>query len=338
MTHRNVSWFSGVNMILVTGGAGYVGSHFLHEYARTGRGQCIVVDNLTEGHNHAIGNHGSKLVQCSIGDQKALDQLFQENDIEAVVHFAANAYVGESQENPFKYLNNNVVQSINLFETMERHGVRKLVFSSTCATYGTPEYVPLDEKHAQHPVNVYGNTKLITEHVLRSLAETKDWSFIALRYFNAAGAAQDGSIGESHDPETHLIPLVLQAGLGKSPHVNVLGDDYETKDGTCIRDYIHVTDLATAHCQALDLLRNKRAAEFINLGTEHGASVKEIIALCGEVTGLNIPVKVAPRRSGDPPVLVANAAKANQILNWRPSHDLRSIVETAWKWEQNRRY
>ena len=204
-------------MILVTGGAGYVGSHFLHHYARSGRGECIVVDNMTKGHNHAVGNHGAKLVQCSIGDQKELDKLFEQNDIEAVVHFAADAYVGESQENPFKYLNNNVVQTISLFEAMERHGVRKLVFSSTCATYGTPEYVPIDEKHAQKPVNVYGNTKLITEQVMQSLAATKGWSFVGLRYFNAAGAAEDGTIGESHDPETHLIPLILQAALGKSP-------------------------------------------------------------------------------------------------------------------------
>jgi UDP-glucose 4-epimerase len=297
----------------------------------------VVVDNLCEGHRQALPPN-CQFVECGVGDQKALDKIFSENKIEAVVHFAANAYVGESQEDPFKYLHNNVVQTINLFEAMERHRVRKLVFSSTCATYGVPDYVPLDEDHPQRPVNVYGNTKVIVEKIMQSLAETKQWSFVALRYFNAAGAADDGSIGESHAIETHLIPLALKAALGTVPHLNVLGDDYPTKDGTCIRDYIHVNDLASAHEQALDLLNSKQTAEYINLGTEKGMSVKEVIDVCAAVTGKEIPVRIAPRRFGDPPVLVANAEKARKCLGWQPKYDLQKIVESAWKWEQNRRY
>jgi len=327
-------------MLLVTGGAGYVGSHFLHEYLRQAHAGCVVLDNLTEGHARALEQPGVQHVEGTIGDQALLDRLFEQHEIDAVVHFAANAYVGESQANPFKYLQNNIVQSINLFEAMDRHGVRRIVFSSTCASYGIPDYVPIDEKHPQRPVNVYGNTKLIVEKILHSLAETRGWSFVALRYFNAAGAADDGTLGESHDPETHLIPLVLKVASGELPHVNINGDDYETPDGTCIRDYIHVTDLARAHCQALDLLRTNPPGtrQCINLGTEHGASVKEVIDVCESVTGKSIASVVGPRRSGDPARLVANAAFAEKVLGWKPQHDLKSILETAWRWEKNRRY
>ncbi|MGH9551206.1 MAG: UDP-glucose 4-epimerase GalE [Terriglobales bacterium] len=325
-------------MLLVTGGAGYVGSHFLHSYRRRGGGEIVVLDNLCEGHEKAIAGDKVHLVQASIGDQAALDKLFQEYKIDTVVHFAACAYVGESQEVPFKYLQNNVCQTINLFEAMERHGVRKVVFSSTCSTYGIPEYVPIDEKHPQRPVNVYGNTKLIVERILHSLAETKKWSYVALRYFNAAGAAEDGTIGESHDPETHLIPLILKAAKGDNQFVSIHGDDYDTRDGTCIRDYIHVTDLGDAHCQAVELLGVERATECINLGTEHGASVKEVINVCSEIAGSEIPVRIGPRRSGDPAVLVADASRAGAVLKWQPKYDLKSIVQTAWNWEQHRRY
>jgi len=315
-------------MLLITGGAGYVGSHFLHEYLRRGNSGCVVLDNLSEGHQEALAQKGTEFVEGQIGDQALLDRLFKQHKIDAVVHFAANAYVGESQEVPFKYLQNNVVQSINLFEAMDRNGVRKIVFSSTCASYGVPEYVPIDEKHPQRPVNVYGNTKLMVEKVLHSLAATRGWSFAALRYFNAAGAADDGTLGESHDPETHLIPLVLKVASGELPHVNIHGDDYETPDGTCIRDYIHVTDLARAHCQALDLLKEKPkgTSERINLGTEHGASVKEVISVCEAVTGKKITVVVGPRRSGDPARLVANAAQAEKVLGWKPQYDLKVIL------------
>jgi len=326
-------------MLLVTGGAGYVGSHFLHQYIRHDQSGCVVIDNLSEGHSQALEQAGVQYVNGDIGDQSALDRLFERHKIDAVVHFAASAYVGESQSLPFKYLQNNIVQSINLFEAMDRHGVRKIVFSSTCATYGIPDYVPIDEQHIQRPVNVYGNTKLIVEKILQSLGETRGWSFIALRYFNAAGAADDGSIGESHDPETHLIPLVLKVASGVLPHVNINGDDYDTADGTCIRDYIHVSDLARAHCQALDLLRSQpNTRQCINLGTEQGASVKEVIAVCEAVTGKKITTVIGPRRSGDPARLVANAAMAEKLLGWKPQHDLKSILETAWQWEQNRRY
>lgn len=325
-------------MILVTGGAGYVGSHFLHEYVRQGRNDIMVLDNMTIGHEKAIPRE-AKLYRANIGDRKALDELFESHPIDAVVHFAANAYVGESQEDPFKYLQNNVVQTINLFESMEQHGVRKIVFSSTCASYGVPQYVPIDENHPQNPVNVYGSTKLMVERILHGLADTKKWSFVALRYFNAAGAALDGTIGESHDPETHLIPLVLKGALHSQAHVTIHGDDYDTRDGTCIRDYIHVTDLADAHIRALKLLQDRQATvECINLGTEHGATVKEVIAVAEEVTGRKVSVQTGPRRSGDPPALVANATKAATVLGWKAKHDLRAIVETAWKWEQDRQY
>lgn len=325
-------------MLLITGGAGYVGSHFIHEQLRRAKQELVVVDNLSEGRREALRHPDTRLVECNVGDGDALDNVFEEYDIDVVVHFAANAYVGESQEKPFKYFQNNVNQSINLFQAMERHGVRKIVFSSTCATYGVPEYLPIDEKHPQHPVNVYGTTKLMVEHVLRSLADTRQWSFVALRYFNAAGAAVDGTIGECHDPETHLIPLVLQAASGKNVDLMVNGDDYDTRDGTCIRDYVHVTDLAAAHCAAVEMLRNERVADYINLGTEHGASIKEVIgASCG-ITGKDIPFKVAPRRPGDPPMLVAKAAKAAKVLGWQAQHDLNSIITTAWNWEKNRAF
>ncbi|HEY9717390.1 MAG TPA: UDP-glucose 4-epimerase GalE [Trichormus sp.] len=327
-------------MLLVTGGAGYVGSHFLHEYLRPGNTECVVLDNLFRGHAESLGAKGATFVEGEIGDQALLDRLFKQYKIEAVVHFAAYAYVGESQEVPFKYLQNNIVQSINLFEAMDRNDVRKIVFSSTCSSYGVPDYVPIDEKHPQRPVNVYGNSKLIVEKVLHSLAQAREWSFMALRYFNAAGAVDDATLGESHDPETHLIPLVLKVASGELPHVKIHGDDYETPDGTCIRDYIHVTDLARAHCQALDLLNVKPAgtSECINLGTEHGASVKEVISVCEAVTGKKIAAVVGPRRSGDPARLVANATQAEKVLGWKPQYDLKGIVETAWRWEQNRRY
>ncbi len=326
-------------MILVTGGAGYVGSHFLNEYLKDNSNEVVVIDNLTRGHKAALPPERSHFFNCSLGDKKAVEEVFSKFDITHVVHFAALAYVAESQEEPFKYFANNVVETLNLFEVMENHGVRKLVFSSTCATYGVPQYVPIDEKHQQKPVNAYGNTKLIVEHILESLAQTKKWSFVALRYFNAAGAAADGSIGECHENETHLIPLVLQTALGKQKSLRINGGDYETADGTCVRDYIHVTDLANAHLQALDLLNKvPGTAECLNLGTEKGASVMEIINLCKEITGREIIVEVAPRRFGDPPTLVADASKAKKLLGWEAKHDLRSIVQTAWHWEQNRRY
>jgi UDP-glucose 4-epimerase len=327
-------------MILITGGAGYVGGQFVRTYlANFPKEQVVVVDNLSEGHDLSLpkGNN-VKFIEENIGNVQAMKLILSENKVEAVVHFAASAYVGESQTNPFKYYENNVISSINLFKAMEESHVRKIVFSSTCATYGNPKYIPLDESHPQEPVNVYGTTKWILEKVLRSLSETADWSYVALRYFNASGADDSGEVGESHDPETHLIPLVLKVAAGKLDHVDLYGNDYDTKDGTCIRDYIHVADLAQAHCAALEALKHGKAALEINLGTSVGASILEVLAMCKEVTGKEIATTFAPRRWGDPPVLVANYSKAAAQLNWQPRHDLRKIVESAWKWEQNRRY
>ncbi len=327
-------------MILITGGAGYVGSHFLNRLLNSDtKYDVIVLDNLSEGHREALSYFGKiKFVAADTGDVQALTNVFENNKIDAVVHFAANAYVGESQYKPFKYFNNNVVNSIRLFECMEEHGVKKIVFSSSCATYGRINYNPVDEMHPQKPVNTYGLTKLIIEQILNSLASTSGWSYVALRYFNAAGADEKGLIGESHEPETHLIPRILQAAIGKIDAVEVHGDDYETEDGSCVRDYVHVFDLADAHLAALDLVINKNVAEAVNLGTAVGASVKEVIEKCQAVTGREIPVKMGPRRFGDPPTLVANFEKAHKLLSWQPRHSLDDIINSAWQWEQNRRY
>lgn len=327
-------------MILVTGGAGYIGSHFVKTYlAQPDATEVVVVDNLSEGHREAIATlEGIHFVQEDIGNVDGMGTVFQRYPIDAVVHFAASCYVGESQTNPTKYFQNNVVKTLHLLKAMDETNVRKLVFSSTCATYGNPVTLPINEQHPQNPINVYGLTKLMIEKALGGYAETIGLSYTALRYFNAAGADDSGLLGEHHDPETHLIPLVLQAALGQRAAIDVYGDDYDTPDGTCIRDYIHVNDLAVAHCQALNRLETQQGGEAINLGTTHGASVKEMIALCREVTGRNIPVNMAPRREGDPPRLVANADKARTLLGWKPDYDLRRIIETAWAWEQNRRY
>lgn len=271
-------------MILVTGGAGYVGSHFLRRLLATDtKYNAIVLDNLSEGHEEALRQLPNLLFVCAgTGDQEALNELFKRHPIDTVVHFAANAYVGESQEKPFKYFKNNVIDSLTLFECMEKHGVRKIVFSSTCATYGIPEYNPIDEGHQQKPVNTYGLTKLMVEQILHSLSQTSGWSYVALRYFNAAGADEDGLIGESHDPEPHLIPRILAAAAHNLPAIEIHGDDYPTKDGTCIRDYIHVFDLADAHIQALKLVQENKASLAINLGTSIGFSVKEVIESVGK--------------------------------------------------------
>lgn len=300
----------------------------------------IAVDNLSEGHVESLpDNSRSQFVEMDLADVALCASIFEKNAIDAVVHFAASAYVGESQENPFKYFENNVVGSLNLFKAMERTKVSRIVFSSSCATYGNPVYQPLDEKHPQVPVSVYGTTKLMIEHALRALNGAKDLSFYSLRYFNASGADESGDIGESHDPETHLIPLALQVALGKRECLQVYGDDYDTPDGTCIRDYVHVNDLADAHIAALDRLADgKNYAVNINLGSSIGASVKEVIEVAQEVTGKTVTVKMSPRRAGDATKLAADFGKAKAELNWEPKYSLRQIVETAWSWEQNRRY
>lgn len=327
-------------MILVTGGAGYIGSHFVRYYTRCRpAGKVIVLDNLVEGHREAIdGLANVQFVQADINDFDTVKKILVEQKVDAVVHFASYCYVGESQENPSKYYQNNLGGSINLFRAMDEASVRKLVFSSSCATYGVPVRLPIDETHPQNPINVYGLTKMLIERILDGYAYTKGWSFTALRYFNAAGADKSALIGESHAPETHIIPLALKTALGTKELLQVYGDDYDTPDGSCIRDYIHVEDLASAHLLALEKLPEQKGGQCINLGTAHGASVKEIVALCEEVTGKKINHAFSPRRSGDPGRLVADASKAASYLGWRPQHDLRSIIETAWQWEQNKKY
>lgn len=327
-------------MILVTGGAGYIGSHFVRYYSRCRPAEkLIVLDNLVEGHLEALdGLANVHFERADINDFENVKKILQKHGVDAVVHFASYCYVGESQENPSKYYQNNLCGSISLFRAMDEVGVKKIVFSSSCATYGVPERVPIDETHPQNPINVYGLTKLLIEKILDGYAYTKNWSYIALRYFNAAGADKSALIGESHAPETHIIPLALKTALGTKEMLQVYGDDYETPDGSCIRDYIHVEDLAAAHLLALEKLSEQQGGQCVNLGTAHGASVKEIVALCEEVTGKKINHTFSPRRSGDPARLVADASKAANYLGWRPQHDLRSIVETAWQWEQNKRY
>jgi UDP-glucose 4-epimerase len=328
-------------MILVTGGAGYIGSHFVYRAisSDTNTG-VLVLDNLSEGHREALKEFERvTLIEGDTGEAGILNDIFNKYDIEAVVHFAAHAYVGESYSHPFKYFKNNVTNSLTLFEQMEHHNVRKIVFSSSCATYGEPLYTPIDEKHPQIPINTYGMTKLMVEQILGRLAETSNWQYACLRYFNAAGAESAVQIGESHDPETHLLPRVLKAAIGELDSIEVLGTDYPTRDGTCIRDYIHVNDLADAHLSALNLLKKQGPiAECINLGTTNGNSVLEIIDKCEKISGRKIKVKKSPRRPGDPPELVANAVKAKEVLDWQTKYTIDDIIESAWNWEQKRRY
>lgn len=327
-------------MILVTGGAGYIGSQFVRYYTQCRPSEKVVVlDNLCEGHLESIeGLSTVHFERADIGDYASVKKILEKHNVEAVVHFASHCYVGESQESPGKYFENNVAGSISLFRAMEACGVNKLVFSSSCATYGMPERLPINEETQQNPINIYGLTKLLIEKILSGYAYTKGWSYTALRYFNAAGADKSGVIGESHDPETHIIPLALKTALGTKDMLQIYGDDYDTPDGSCIRDYVHVEDLAHAHLLALEKLASQQGGQSINLGTAYGASVKEIVDVCEQVTGEKIRHSFSPRRPGDPARLIADASKAAEYLGWKPKHDLRSIVETAWNWEQKKRY
>lgn len=317
--------------ILVTGGAGYIGSHTVKRLLESGH-DVWVYDNLSEGHRASVP--GDRLIVADLADTGALDHAIIVNRVEAVIHFAALCYVGVSVTQPARYYNNNVVNTLNLLEAMRRNGVKRFVFSSTCATYGVPEKLPITEQSPQHPINPYGRTKLVVEGVLRDYAHAYGLGFTALRYFNASGASADGTIGEDHEPETHLIPLVLQVALGQRPHIEIFGTDYPTPDGTCVRDYIHVEDLADAHIRALDVLRDGDA-RFYNVGTGRGYSCREVVRTAEEVTGRPIPVREGPRRAGDPPELVAAADLVRKELGWSPNYpELRPILETAWKWHR----
>ena len=323
-------------MILVTGGAGYIGSHYV-QYALEQGEEVVVLDNLAFGHREAVPQ-GVPLIEDDIANV-GKSGLLTKYKIDAVVHFAAFAYVGESVTNPSKYYNNNLLGTLSLLDAMQQQGVKHFVFSSTCATFGNPHYVPMDEKHPQDPINPYGETKYFVERILKAYDRAYGLRYTALRYFNAAGADPQGRIGESHDPETHLIPLILQVATGARENISVFGTDYDTPDGTCIRDYIHILDLAQAHSLALQRLRAGADSDFYNLGTEQGNSVREVIATCERITGKTIPVVECPRRPGDPPRLVGSATKAKTELGWKPAFaNLEEIVKTAWNWEQNRHF
>lgn len=317
--------------ILVTGGAGYVGSHCCKALAAAGH-EPIVYDNLSTGHKWAV--QWGKLEQGDILDNDRLTRVMKAHQPDAVMHFAALAYVGVSVAQPDIYYRTNVGGLVSVLEAMKAADIGRIVFSSTCATYGTPQTVPITEDEPQHPINPYGHSKLMCEQVLRDQCAAYGVSAVALRYFNAAGASPDGEIGESHDPETHLIPLVLEAAAGHRESIGILGDDYPTRDGTCVRDFIHVMDLASAHLAALDLTGQQSGRfEACNLGTQNGFSVREIIDAATRITGRDIPVKIASRRPGDPAELVANAGKAHELLGWKATQsDLDFILETAWQW------
>lgn len=317
--------------ILVTGGAGYIGSHTAKVLAQAGL-LPVVVDNLNRGFREAV--QWGPLIVADVGDRSALDQLFTQYQIEAVLHFAAFTYVGESMHAPDMYFRNNAVNTLNLLETMRAHGVRKIVFSSTCATYGNPLQIPISEEHPQNPVNPYGESKRMVERLLYWFGESHGLQWVALRYFNAAGADPDGQLGENHEPETHLVPLAISAALGQSGTLEIYGTDYDTPDGTAIRDYLHVTDLGTAHVAALRYLDAGGASSAFNLGTGHGHSVREVIAMIERIGGRKVPAKEVGRRAGDPPSLVAAPRKSAEVLGWHPEHSsLEEIVRTAWKWK-----
>jgi len=321
--------------ILVVGGAGYIGSHVVCDLNENGY-HAIVYDNLSEGHREAVCVND--FVHGDINDGNALNRIFENNKIDAVMHFSAYAYVGESVENPEKYYKNNTAATINLLSAMLKYNVKNFIFSSTCATYGIPIYTPIDEQHPQNPINPYGASKVMIERILSDYNKAYGLKYIALRYFNAAGAHPNGSIGESHRIETHLIPLVLKTLTKEKNSIHIFGTDYETPDGTCIRDYIHVCDLAVAHRNALEMLLCNGESKCINLGTGIGISVKEIISVCEQITGLKVPAIYANRRPGDPPALVASNNYAKEILDFNPKYDIYGIVKTAWEWEKNRRY
>ncbi|WP_078429784.1 UDP-glucose 4-epimerase GalE [Alkalihalobacterium alkalinitrilicum] len=319
--------------ILITGGAGYIGSHTVRFFLDQNE-DVVVVDNLQSGHRNAVDI--DNLYQIDLRDQEALDRIFKRYNIEAVIHFAANSLVGESMENPYEYYNNNVYGMMCLLNVMKDNNVRKIVFSSTAATYGEPKNIPILEEDETNPTNTYGETKLAMEKMMKWFEQGYGIKYVSLRYFNAAGAHESGKIGEDHNPETHLIPLILQVPLGKRDKIFMFGDDYSTEDGTCVRDYIHVLDLASAHYLSLEYLRKNHSSDIFNLGNGNGYSVKEVIEVARKLTNHPIPAEVKERRAGDPAVLIASSEKAKNVLGWIPKYDsLEKIIGDAWNWHVN---
>lgn len=320
--------------ILVIGGAGYIGSHCVRQLQLAGH-RPVVLDNLVFGHRPAV-SADVPFHECDLGDQEKVEQILRSEKIDLVMHFAAFAYVGESVTDPLKYYKNNFVATLQLLETMLKCDVKKFVFSSTCATYGEPETLPIVETLPQLPINPYGQTKLDVENCLKAFANAYGLSFAAFRYFNAAGAAEDGAIGEDHSPETHLIPLVIDAAVGRRETISIFGTDYPTPDGTCLRDYVHVDDLSRAHIAVFEQLETPGASLFYNLGTGQPTSVREVITAVESITGLKVPIVEGDRRAGDPPTLYADASKAQKELGWEIKYPtIHSIVETAWGWHKN---
>lgn len=319
--------------ILVVGGAGYIGSHMCKYLAERGYNP-IVLDDLSSGHRNAV-KYGP-FVEGSISDSSLLEQIFAKYKISAVMHFAAYCYVGESVTEPAKYYRNNVANTINLLDVMVKNNITNFIFSSTCATYGEPIKIPMTEQHPQNPINPYGRSKLMIERILEDFKSAYGLEYVSLRYFNAAGGDHDEELGEDHNPETHLIPLVLKTAMGQQKEITVFGDDYPTNDGTCIRDYIHIMDLAQAHFLALERLLNGLPGSVYNLGNGKGYSVKEVIEVANKVTCVPIPLRIVNRRPGDPAVLVGSCEKAFKELRWEPKFpDLSTIIETAWKWHRD---
>lgn len=320
--------------ILVLGGAGYIGSHTVYELIEKGE-DVVIIDNLETGHIEAV-HPKARFYKGDLRDRNFLEEVFQKEKIDAVIHFAACSLVGESMEKPLKYYDNNLCGTKILLDSMVANGIDKIVFSSTAATYGEPEKVPILETDRTEPTNTYGETKLSMEKMFKWVGKAHGLRYVSLRYFNACGAHISGQIGEDHNPESHLIPLILQVPNGKREYISIFGDDYDTKDGTCVRDYIHVTDLAQAHILAVKYLQSGNESNIFNLGNGVGFTVKEVIDTARKVTSHPIPAKITPRRAGDPAQLIASSEKAKEILGWTPEHNsLEEIISTAWNWHKN---
>ncbi len=320
--------------VLITGGAGYIGSH-VNKYLNKLGIETVVIDNLVNGHIEFV--KWGKFYKLDLSNKEAVYEVLKKEKIKAVMHFAAFAYVGESVNEPAKYYLNNVYNTLNLLEVMLKNNIDIIVFSSTCAVYGNPKYIPIDENHPKAPISPYGKSKLSVEMVLEDFSQAYGIRYASLRYFNAAGADKEAEIGEWHEPETHLIPNILDVAFGVKEYVEIFGTDYETEDGTCIRDFIHVEDLAKAHILALEYIMKKNENLVLNLGVGRGYSVKQVIKVVEEVTGKKIKVKESPRRKGDPPVLVADPSRAKELLGWKPENGIYDIVESAWIWHKKLR-